>query len=38
VDLGRAHLERLVLFRSDLRKGGSIYTPLAAFTLGGGAG
>jgi 2'-5' RNA ligase len=38
VDLGRAHLERLVLFRSDLRRGGSIYTPLAAFTLGGGPG
>jgi RNA 2',3'-cyclic 3'-phosphodiesterase len=34
VDLGRAHLERLVLFRSDTRRDGSVYTPLAAFTLG----
>ena len=34
VDLGRAHLERLVLFRSDLRRDGSVYTPLAAFALG----
>lgn len=37
VDLGKAHLERLVLFRSDLRREGSVYTPLAAFALGGTA-
>lgn len=34
VDLGTARLERLVLFRSELRRGGSVYTPLAAFPLG----
>jgi 2'-5' RNA ligase len=33
-DLGAALLDRLVLFRSDMRRGGSIYTPLAAFDLG----
>ena len=38
VDLGRARLERLVLFRSDLRRGGSVYTPLAAFPLGAATG
>jgi 2'-5' RNA ligase len=38
VDLGRARLERLVLYRSDLRRGGPVYTPLAAFTLGGPTG
>ena len=38
VDLGRARLERLVLYRSDLRRGGSVYTPLAAFTLGAPTG
>jgi 2'-5' RNA ligase len=36
VDLGTARLERLVLFRSELRRGGSVYTPLAAFALGQG--
>jgi 2'-5' RNA ligase len=34
IDLGMARLERLVLFRSELRRGGSVYTPLAAFALG----
>jgi 2'-5' RNA ligase len=34
VDLGRARLERLVLFRSELRREGSVYTPLAHFPLG----
>ncbi|HVR70431.1 MAG TPA: RNA 2',3'-cyclic phosphodiesterase [Vicinamibacteria bacterium] len=33
-DLGRARLERLVLFRSEMRRAGSLYTPLAAFDLG----
>jgi 2'-5' RNA ligase len=33
-DLGAARLDRLVLFRSDMRRGGSVYTPLAAFDLG----
>jgi RNA 2',3'-cyclic 3'-phosphodiesterase len=37
VDLGLARLERLVLFRSEPRRGGSVYTPLAAFPLGGSA-
>jgi 2'-5' RNA ligase len=37
-DLGRAPLERLVLYRSDLRRSGPLYTPLAAFTLGGPSG
>jgi 2'-5' RNA ligase len=36
VDLGTARLERLVLFRSELRRGGPVYTPLAAFALGQG--
>jgi len=35
VDLGLARLERLVLFRSMPRRTGSLYTPLAAFELGG---
>jgi 2'-5' RNA ligase len=33
-DLGVARLARLVLFRSEMRRAGSIYTPLAAFDLG----
>jgi 2'-5' RNA ligase len=37
-DLGRARLDRLVLFRSELRRGGSLYTPLAAFPLGPASG
>ena len=35
MDLGVARLERLVLFRSEPRRTGSLYTPLAAFALGG---
>jgi RNA 2',3'-cyclic 3'-phosphodiesterase len=35
MDLGVARLERLVLFRSEPRRPGSLYTPLAAFPLGG---
>lgn len=34
VDLGMTRLERLVLFRSDLRPDGAVYTPLAEFPLG----
>ena len=37
VDLGTAHVGELVLYRSDIRPSGSIYTPLAAFPLGGAA-
>jgi 2'-5' RNA ligase len=33
-DLGTTRLEELVLFRSDLRSGGAVYTPLARFPLG----
>lgn len=33
LDLGTASLEVLVLFRSDLRPSGAIYTPLATFPL-----
>ena len=33
-DLGTARLSRLVLFRSAMGRGGSVYTPLAAFDLG----
>ena len=33
-DLGSAVLDRLTLFRSELRHTGSEYTPLASFTLG----
>lgn len=33
VDLGRARIERLVLFRSDLRRAGAVYTPLRVFPL-----
>ena len=34
-DLGLTRLESLVLFRSELLKGGAVYTPLARFALGG---
>ena len=37
VDLGSAHVGELVLYRSDLRPSGSVYTPLAVFPLGGTA-
>jgi 2'-5' RNA ligase len=37
LDLGWAHVRELVLFRSDIRPSGSIYTPLAVFPLGGAA-
>lgn len=33
-DLGATRLDTLVLFRSDLRPGGAVYTPLARFRLG----
>jgi RNA 2',3'-cyclic 3'-phosphodiesterase len=33
-DLGLARVDTLVLFRSDLRPEGSLYTPLARFPLG----
>lgn len=33
VDLGRAHIERLVLYRSDLKPAGAVYTPLRVFPL-----
>ena len=35
VDLGSAHVRELVLYRSDIRPSGSVYTPLAVFPLGG---
>jgi 2'-5' RNA ligase len=35
-DLGATRLETLVLFKSDLRPGGAVYTPLERFGLGGG--
>ena len=34
VDLGAVRLERLVLFRSDLRPDGAVYTSMAGFALG----
>jgi 2'-5' RNA ligase len=37
VDLGKARVRELVLFRSDIRPSGSIYTPLAVFPLGSAA-
>jgi 2'-5' RNA ligase len=37
VDLGSAQVGALVLYRSDLRPSGSVYTPLAVFPLGGAA-
>jgi 2'-5' RNA ligase len=33
-DLGRTHLDTLVLYRSQPGRGGSVYTPLQAFPLG----
>jgi RNA 2',3'-cyclic 3'-phosphodiesterase len=33
VDLGETALDRLVLFRSDLRSTGAVYTPLGVFPL-----
>ena len=33
-DLGPVVLDRLVLFRSELRRGGAEYTPLSTFSLG----
>jgi len=35
MDLGSAHLDQLVLYQSELRRGGAIYTPLATFPLSG---
>ncbi len=35
VDLGQTRLETLTLFRSELRRDGAVYTPLARFSLGG---
>jgi 2'-5' RNA ligase len=37
VDLGSAHVGALVLYRSELRPSGPVYTPLAVFPLGGAA-
>jgi 2'-5' RNA ligase len=37
VDLGTTRLETLVLFQSELRRDGAVYTPLARFALGQGA-
>jgi RNA 2',3'-cyclic 3'-phosphodiesterase len=37
VDLGSAHVREIVLYRSDIRPSGSVYTPLAVFPLGGAA-
>ncbi|HEY6099419.1 MAG TPA: RNA 2',3'-cyclic phosphodiesterase, partial [Anaeromyxobacter sp.] len=37
VDLGSAHVGELVLYRSDLRATGAVYTPLDVFPLGGAA-
>jgi len=34
VDLGTTRLDTLVLFESDLRPGGAVYTPLVRFALG----
>jgi len=34
-DLGETRLERLVLFESELQKGGAVYTPLRRLALGG---
>jgi 2'-5' RNA ligase len=34
VDLGTTRLETLVLFKSELRPGGAVYTPLDRFALG----
>jgi 2'-5' RNA ligase len=35
VDLGQTLIDRLVLYRSQLHPGGSVYTPLASLALGG---
>jgi 2'-5' RNA ligase len=35
VEPGVARLERLILFKSDLRRAGAVYTPLQEFRLGG---
>jgi 2'-5' RNA ligase len=35
--LGEETFSELVLFRSDLRPTGAVYTPLATFTLGNGS-
>jgi 2'-5' RNA ligase len=35
-ELGTTRLESLVLFHSQLQRGGAVYTPLARFALGGG--
>ena len=35
VELGAARLDRLVLYSSELRPGGAVYTPLATFPMGG---
>ena len=35
LDLGEAALDRLVLFRSQLQRGGAVYTPLRVFPLHG---
>lgn len=37
-DLGSAGMDRLVLYRSDLRSSGSVHIPLATFPLAGAAG
>ena len=34
IELGESALDRLVLFRSDLRPSGAVYTPLGVFPLG----
>jgi 2'-5' RNA ligase len=36
VELGAARIERLTLYRSELRPGGAVYTPLRLFPLGRG--
>jgi 2'-5' RNA ligase len=35
VDLGSARTSELILYRSDIRPAGSVYSPLAVFPLGG---
>lgn len=35
VELGEMRVDRLVLFRSDQRRGGAVYTPLQVHPLGG---
>jgi 2'-5' RNA ligase len=34
IDLGPTRLDTLILFQSELRPGGAVYTPLARFALG----